>query len=107
MRVVAERVAREMEGGRPMNRLQAGLDVVFDRAELIMGGDRWGTGIEIGAGAGYAAALLSRRPGVERLYVLEHSLEFVTTVMPVTFASTGADERKLVRAVGSFDRIRL
>lgn len=107
MRAYAAMLAAEIETGRPLHHLHEHVDELLDRAELVMGTSRWGVGIEIGAGTGYAAAALSRRPGVERVYVLEHSRELVERVMPLMFRVSGADERKLIRVVGDFERIDL
>ncbi|MEA2406368.1 MAG: hypothetical protein QOE69_487 [Thermoleophilaceae bacterium] len=107
MSSVAERVVETVESGQPLSYLHGAVDELLDRAELVMGTERWGTGIEIGAGSAYVSAALSKRSGVERIYVLEPSREFVETVMPAVFAAAGADESKLVRVVGSFNRIDL
>lgn len=107
MSAYARNVVADIEAGRPLHDLHGSIDRWLDRAELVMGTPRWGTGIELGAGAGYGAAALSRRSGVDRVYVLEHSREFVEHVMPAMFRVTGADCAKLVRVVGGFDRLEL
>jgi SAM-dependent methyltransferase len=96
-----------IESGQPVNHLHAVIERVLDRAELVMDTSRWGTGIELGAGAAYASAALSRRPGVERVYALEYSPEYVTDVMPRLFDARGADQAKLVRVVGDFNELDL
>jgi SAM-dependent methyltransferase len=72
-----------------------------------MGTKRWGTGLELGAGTGYASAALSRRAGVERIYVHDQSPELVRDVMPEMFRAGGADEAKLVRVIGDLGRFEL
>lgn len=103
----ADYVLDRLRSGRPLKPTHAAVEELLDRAELVMGTDRWGSGIEIGAGAGWASAALSRRDGVERIYVLELSREFVEHVMPVSFEHAGARLDRLVRVVGGFDQIAL
>jgi len=107
MSAYAERLLADIEGGRPVHDLHDGIDLLLDRFELVMGTSHWGVGLEIGAGSGYASAALSRRSGVERVYVHDQSPELAAEVMPRMFDVSRADAGKLVRVVGDFERFEL
>lgn len=103
----ASYILDRIRSGLTLKPVHAAVEDLLDRAELVMGTAHWGSGIEVGAGAGWAAAALSKRPGVDRIYVLEPSREFVEQVMPVMFEHAGARSDKLVRVIGGFESIEL
>lgn len=104
MSAYARHLAAETDAGRPIHVLHERIDELLDRFEQVMGTSRWGTGLELGAGSGYASAALSRRPGVERILVHDQSPEVAGEVMPRMFAASGAVADKLVRVIGDFER---
>lgn len=103
----AKSVVHEIAAGRPLHHLHRHMEELLDRFEQVMGTREWGVGLELGAGAGYASAMLSRRPGVRLVYVHDQSRELVEDVMPRMFAAAAADEEKLVRVVGDLTRFEL
>lgn len=100
-------VLERVRAGVPLNALHVAINELLGRFQLIAGGRPWGSGVDLAAGSGYASAALSRRPDVNRVYVLEQARDYVETVMPEMFDATNADHAKLVRVLGSFNDLRL
>jgi ubiquinone/menaquinone biosynthesis C-methylase UbiE len=79
-------------------------------AVLNLGQQRYqlrGTGVDVAAGVCWTTALLSREPGVEKLYAIEVSKHRLLRLAPPVCEFLGAVEDKIIRAVGSFYDIRL
>lgn len=83
------------------------VESLMAKAETFIGAPIAGTAADMGAGRGMLTALLSRRSGVEKVYAVEYSRDHVERLMPDTFKRAGAEEGKIVRCVGSFNKARL
>lgn len=91
-----------LEGDRTYWRRQ-----VVIKAQLAMGRPFSGTVLEIGAGTGWCSSLLSAFPRVDTIYCSDYDPFAVGTLMPRVQQALGADSAKIVRVLGSFNRIPL
>lgn len=63
-----------------------------------------GEAVDLGSGTGVGAAILSKLGGITRVYALEYSEGFVSNVMPLVFKQFEAQQGKIQRIVGDFNR---
>ncbi len=80
---------------------------LLDKFEAFAGHPISGTVIEIGAGPGMGAAYLSTKPTVERVYALDYETFSVEELMPKVFEAMHANPDKIVRALGSFNNMKV
>ena len=119
-KAVDARISNEMEqinGGASINETHSEVFRDYDEIQrLILGGIQIagrltaslkGEAIDLGSGTGIAACILSNLPEVEKIYAVEFSEQFVQRMMPVVFSKFKADTRKIVRAVGDFNNLKL
>lgn len=66
-----------------------------------------GHGIDLGAGVGWTSALLSRVPEVLSVHAVDFSRHRIDEIAPLVFRAMLADERKIVRVLGSFYEVKL
>lgn len=62
--------------------------------------------LEIGAGTGWCAGLMSKRPAVEEVYALDYEETCVHALMPLMHLIQEADCAKIVRVLGSYNSMR-
>jgi SAM-dependent methyltransferase len=67
--------------------------------------DPAGRVLEVGAGAGWLSALLSKCPGVVEVVATDFSPRLVNQVMPVVALALDADQTKLTRQVADFHQL--
>lgn len=79
---------------------------VLEKSSLIMGEPIHGQVLEIGAGTGWASALMSQMPAVQHVDVLEYDPYCVDTLIPQVFKVLNGDVSKAARVYGSFHRIQ-
>lgn len=78
---------------------------VLEKATIVMGKNYVGVGAEIGAGTGMYTAILSKIPTVRKIYAIEYSRECIENLTPLVFEKMGADTSKIVRILGSFNKM--
>ena len=97
----------EVQIVRRLNKDHDQISVLLHKAECFVGGPLRGVVADMGSGRGMLAALLSLMPGVERVYAIEYSKDHVLHFMPKTFERYRAESQKIIRCVGSFNRVKL
>ena len=107
----------EIQGGAGLAEVHAETLKTFPEIEkLVLGGIRFlklinipfaGTAIDLGSGVGTVATIVSRLSEVEKVYAVEYSEQFVLKSMPAVFKHFKADETKIVRVVGDFNKFQL
>lgn len=78
----------------------------LEKFALFAAGPIAGRVIEIGAGTGWCSALLSKMPEVREVFTLEYDPYCVETLIPLVHRAMNADEAKIRRVLGSFNRLR-
>jgi len=78
---------------------------VLEKAAVVMGKNYEGVGAEIGTGTGMYTAILSKIPTVRKIYAIEYSRECIENLTPLVFEKMGADTSKIVRILGSFNKM--
>ena len=78
---------------------------VLEKATLVMAKNYEGVGAEIGTGTGMYTAILSKIPTVRKIYAIEYSRECIENLTPLVFEKMGADTSKIVRILGSFNKM--
>ena len=107
----------KIQGGGGLAEVHAETLKTFPEIEkLVLGGIRFlklmkipfaGTAIDLGSGVGTVATIVSRLPEVEKVYAVEYAEQFVLKSMPAVFKHFKADEAKIVRVVGDFNKFQL
>lgn len=67
----------------------------------------FGHGVDLGAGVGWACALLSRLPEVISVHAVDFSRHRILEIAPLVFRAMSAEEQKIIRALGSFYEVKL
>lgn len=76
------------------------------RATRFIGAPFCGQVADLGAGTGTMTAALSTMPQISIIYAVEYSRNFVNRIMPEVFGTLRVDERKVIRVVGDFNRLK-
>lgn len=66
-----------------------------------------GRGVDLGAGAGWTSALLSRIPAVRQVHAVDLSRHRIGVIAPLVFRMLKAEEGKIIRVLGSFYDVQL
>jgi SAM-dependent methyltransferase len=80
---------------------------VVMKSQLVMGRPFSGTVLEIGAGTGWCSSLISAFPRVEKIYCSDYDPFAVGTLMPRVQKALAADIAKIVRVLGSYNKMPL
>lgn len=89
------------------SKLQEGFEKAIVESEKWLGQPIGGIGVDVAAGACWAAGFLSRKPTIQRLYAVDISLHRLRDLAPSVCSALGAEPGKIFRTVGNFYHLNL
>ena len=78
----------------------------MEKYELFAGSNIRGNILEVGAGTGWASALVSKKPEVNLVYALDYDPYCVNELMPQVFKTLDAEMENINAVHGSFNNIK-